>query len=94
MATADRRHPDGGRHDGVLLPFVPSDLAALLPDVATDKCSFKSVTMAKAALADGQALYAVNDLFVGDLFIGARSHTSALYESKPQPNTRRNHRAD
>ena len=68
-------NPDSGRHDGVLLPFVPSDLTALLPDVAADKRSFKSVTMAKAALMDGQALYAVNDLFVG-----ARSHTSALYE--------------
>jgi NAD kinase len=68
-------NPDSGRYDGVLLPFVPSDLVALLPDVAADKRSFKSVTMAKAALTDGQALYAVNDLF-----IGARSHTSALYE--------------
>lgn len=68
-------NPDSGRYDGVLLPFVPSDLALLLPDVAADKRSFKSVTMAKATLTDGQALYAVNDLF-----IGARSHTSALYE--------------
>jgi NAD kinase len=68
-------NPDSGRYDGVLLPFVPSDLVALLPDVAADKRSFKSVTMAKAALTDGQALYAVNDLF-----IGTRSHTSALYE--------------
>jgi NAD kinase len=68
-------NPDSGRYDGVLLPFVPSDLVALLPDVAADKRSFKSITMAKAALTDGQALYAVNDLF-----IGARSHTSALYE--------------
>lgn len=68
-------NPDSNRYDGVLLPFVPSDLVALLPDVAADKRSFKSITMAKAALTDGQALYAVNDLF-----IGARSHTSALYE--------------
>jgi NAD kinase len=68
-------NPDSGRYDGVLLPFVPSDLVALLPDVAADKRSFKSITMAKAALTDGQALYAVNDLF-----IGTRSHTSALYE--------------
>jgi NAD kinase len=68
-------NPDAGRHDGVLLPFVPSDLAALLGDVATGKRPFKAVTMAKAALTDGQILYAVNDLF-----IGARSHTSANYE--------------
>lgn len=31
--------------------------------------------MAKARLSDGQTLYAVNDLF-----IGARSHVSAIYE--------------
>ena len=31
--------------------------------------------MAKATLANGQVLYAVNDLF-----IGARTHTSAIYE--------------
>ena len=36
---------------------------------------FKAVTMAKAALTDGQTLHAVNDLF-----IGARTHTSATYE--------------
>jgi hypothetical protein len=34
----------------------------------------KAVTMAKASLNDSQALYAVNDLFVGP-----QSHTSALY---------------
>jgi NAD kinase len=68
-------NPDSGRHDGVLLPFVPSDLAALLRDVAADRRPFKAVTMAKAVLTDGQVLYAVNDLFVG-----ARSHVSARYE--------------
>jgi NAD kinase len=39
------------------------------------KRPFKTVTMAKATLANGQLLHAVNDLF-----IGARSHTSAIYE--------------
>lgn len=68
-------NPDARRHDGVLLPFVPRDLPALLADVAAEKRSFKSVTMAKAALTNGQVLYAVNDLF-----IGARTHTSAIYE--------------
>jgi hypothetical protein len=33
------------------------------------------VAMAKATLSDGQVLHAVNDLF-----IGARTHTSAIYE--------------
>jgi NAD kinase len=68
-------NPDAGRYDGVLLPFVPEDLPALLQDVAAEKRPFKAVTMAKASLANGQVLYAVNDLF-----IGARSHTSAVYE--------------
>jgi NAD kinase len=68
-------NPDAGRYDGILLPFVPEDLPALLREVAAEKRHFKAVTMAKAALANGQVLHAVNDLF-----IGARSHTSALYE--------------
>jgi NAD kinase len=68
-------NPDAGRYDGILLPFVPDDLATLLREVAAEKRHFKAVTMAKAALANGQVLHAVNDLF-----IGARSHTSALYE--------------
>jgi NAD kinase len=68
-------NPDVGRYDGVLLPFVTGDLPLLLPEVAADRRSFKTVTMAKAALTDGQILYAVNDLF-----IGPRSHTSAVYQ--------------
>jgi hypothetical protein len=68
-------NPDARRYDGILLPFVASDLPALLPEVASDKRSFKAVTMARASLANGQVLHAVNDLF-----IGARSHTSAIYE--------------
>jgi NAD kinase len=68
-------NPDADRYDGILLPFVPEDLPTLLGEVAADKRPFKAVTMAKAALANGQTLYAVNDLFVGP-----RSHTSAIYE--------------
>jgi NAD kinase len=68
-------NPDARRYDGILLPFGAGDLPALLRDVASDKRPFKSVTMAKATLANGQVLHAVNDLF-----IGARSHVSALYE--------------
>jgi NAD kinase len=68
-------NPDVGRYDGILLPFAPTDLSVLLHDIAADKRPFKNVAMAKATLADGQILYAVNDLF-----IGPRSHTSAIYE--------------
>jgi NAD kinase len=75
-------NPDAGRYDGVLLPFVTTDLPVLLPEVATDKRSFKAITMAKALLTDGQTLYAVNDLFVGP-----RSHTSALYQIRFEGHT-------
>jgi len=68
-------NPDRKRHDGILLPFVAGDLPALLPEVAADRRQCKSVTMARATLTDGQVLHAVNDLF-----IGARTHTSAIYQ--------------
>lgn len=68
-------NPDARRYDGILLPFVPGDLAALLREVAADRRGFKAVTMARATLTDGQVLHAVNDLF-----IGARTHISAVYE--------------
>jgi NAD kinase len=68
-------NPDPSRYDGILLPFTSNDLARLLPDVAAGRRPYKSVTMAKVTLSDGQTLHAVNDLF-----IGARSHTSALYQ--------------
>jgi NAD kinase len=68
-------NPEPSRWDGVLLPFQPADLAAVLPGVAADRRDARSVTMAEARLSDGQVLRAVNDLF-----IGPRSHTSALYE--------------
>ena len=68
-------NPEPGRWDGVLLPFQPKDLQAVLRDVATDRRQAKAVTMAEALLSDGQRLRAVNDLF-----IGPRTHSSALYE--------------
>lgn len=68
-------NPDAGRYDGILLPFVPGDLPALLREVAAGRRDFKAVTMAKATLANGQVLHAVNDIF-----IGTRSHTSAIYQ--------------
>jgi NAD kinase len=68
-------NPDPARYDGVLLPFEARDLAAVLDEILRNHRPVRSVTMAKATLTDGQALYAVNDLF-----IGPRSHTSARYE--------------
>lgn len=68
-------NPDPARWDGVLLPFKPGDLNALLPEVLAEKRRIRQVTMARVRLSDGQELHAVNDLF-----IGPRSHVSARYE--------------
>lgn len=68
-------NPEPSRWDGVLLPFRPQDLGAVLPEVAAGRRPAKAVTMAQVTLSDGQTMRAVNDLF-----IGPRSHTSALYE--------------
>lgn len=68
-------NPEPQRWDGVLLPFVPFQLASVLPGVARDSRAYSLVTMAEAKLSDGQVLRGVNDLF-----IGPKSHTSALYD--------------
>lgn len=68
-------NPEPSRWDGILLPFEPKDLASVLDEVANERRPTKSVTMAEARLSDGQTLRAVNDLF-----IGPRTHTSALYD--------------
>ena len=67
-------NPDPERWDGQLLPFRLSDLAKLMPEVVLRKRPTKSVTMAKAALNNGQTMYGVNDLF-----IGPKTHCSARY---------------
>lgn len=68
-------NPDPARWDGILLPFAPEEIGQILPSIASDSRTTRKVTMAEARLSDGQRLLAVNDLF-----IGPRSHTSALYE--------------
>lgn len=68
-------NPEPARWDGVLLPFLAGDLESILLDVVAGRRPIKVVTIAEARLSDGQLLRAVNDLF-----IGARSHTSARYE--------------
>lgn len=68
-------NPDPARWDGVLLPFGVGDLRNVAPEALARKRPTRAVTMARAVLADGQELHAVNDLF-----IGPRSHVSARYE--------------
>ncbi len=67
-------NPDPARWDGKLLPFKVGDLRKIIPEVFGRRRPTKSVTMAKASLNNGQAMYAVNDLF-----IGPKSHGSARY---------------
>ncbi len=67
-------NPDPQHVDGILLPFnvasaIPAVRRALKGEVRT-----RQISMAEAALNDGQSLLAFNDLF-----IGARSHVSARY---------------
>lgn len=67
-------NPDPKRWDGVLLPFTVNDLSKIIPEVFKGSRNVKEVSMAKASLNDGQTLYAVNDLFIGQ-----RTHTSSRY---------------
>lgn len=67
-------NPDTCRWDGVLLPFNPTDIEKVVTDVFHNQRRFKEITLAQADLNDGQRLYAVNDLFIGQ-----RTHVSARY---------------
>lgn len=67
-------NPDPKRWDGVLLPFTVKNLKLIIPEVFKKTRPIKEITMAKAVLNDGQALYAVNDLFIGQ-----KTHVSARY---------------
>ena len=67
-------NPDPTRWDGVLLPFKVADLKLVIQDVFKMRRQVKEVSMAKAVLNDGQTIYAVNDLFIGQ-----RTHVSSRY---------------
>ncbi len=67
-------NPEAARWDGVLLPFGPGDMQKILPETLQGKRRYKSVTLARAELSDGQVLYGVNDIF-----LGRRTHVSARY---------------
>ena len=67
-------NPDPERWDGSLLPFRVGDLEKVLPEVLARKRQTQMVSMAKAALNNGQTLHAVNDFFIGQ-----KTHTSARY---------------
>ena len=67
-------NPDVNRFDGVLLPFLPEEAKGAVVDVLAGHAATRAVTLARVQLDDGQCLLAFNDLFVG-----ARTHTSARY---------------
>jgi len=68
-------NPDPERWDGILLPFRAQDVTRIVVEVFARKRKYKEITMAKAALNNGQAIFGVNDLF-----IGPKSHTSIRYQ--------------
>jgi hypothetical protein len=67
-------NPDPGRIDGVLVPFLAPQARLALQGAVRGQFSLTRVSMARAELNDGQSLYAVNDLFIGQ-----RTHVSARY---------------
>ena len=68
-------NPDPKRWDGVLLPFKVADVRQVVLEVFAKGRSTRDITMAQASLNNGQKLYGVNDLFIGQ-----RTHVSARYE--------------
>jgi len=67
-------NPEPSRFDGILLPFLPDQARPAVARLLGAKAKFREVTLAAVTLQDGQRLLAFNDLF-----LGARSHVSALY---------------
>jgi hypothetical protein len=68
-------NPDPSRQDGILTPFQAPQTRAVVERVLANRAETREVTLAEAVTHDGQRLLAFNDLFVG-----ARSHVSAVYE--------------
>jgi hypothetical protein len=72
-------NPDPGHIDGILLPFNVQTAIPAVQKVLTGQMQVRQISMAEAALNDGQTLLAFNDLF-----IGAKTHVSARYKIKLQ----------
>lgn len=68
-------NPDPATIDGVLARIAPEAAADVLGAVAADRAVVESRTMVQARLDTGESLLALNEVFVGH-----RSHQSALYE--------------
>lgn len=68
-------NPDPRRWEGVLLPFEVSQLDFIIDETLKGNRHVKEISMVKASLNDGQKLYGVNDLFIGQ-----KSHVSSKYQ--------------
>ena len=66
--------PDADVNEGVLVPLAVEDVARLAPAAAAGGVDLERRTMVKAVLDDGQALTALNEIFIGH-----HSHQSARY---------------
>lgn len=67
-------NPDPKRVDGILTPFLADQANSIFERVFKGGYSASLLSMAKAELNNGQVLYAVNDLFIGQ-----KTHVSARY---------------
>lgn len=67
-------NPDPEHIDGILLPYDVAEAISAVHQAFRSEVATRSVTMAEAALNDGQKLLAFNDLF-----IGRHDHVSARY---------------
>jgi hypothetical protein len=72
-------NPDPDRNPGVLVPHAPEEFEAALRAVASGAATYETRTMVEASLDDGQALVALNEIFVGH-----PSHQSARYRLRPE----------
>jgi NAD kinase len=67
-------NPDPGRIDGILLPFLPAQVADGVARVLDGTARCHQITMAEVQLNDGQRMLAFNDFYVG-----RRTQVSARY---------------
>ena len=67
-------NPDPSRWDGVLLPWRPEVVGVAVTLALAGRAPIDEVTMAEAALNDGQRLLAFNELMIGQ-----KTHVSARY---------------
>jgi NAD kinase len=58
--------PEPGRNAGVLVPHAPADASRLVALVRAANAPIHARAMVQATLDDGQALVALNDLYLGD----------------------------